>query len=407
MRIGSIAGALELSGDFFRWVQAARSDQASPEFDWPDQPPHNVGDWFVTKIVDRLIEFDEVLHMTPESSARDWDEFNETCPVLLLKGGNMLYPGWFEENLPPWMLRKVKIPIVLFGAGIQNVPAGGIPFTDMDLLSLRMIHANCHSSAVRGELSAQVLADHGIHNTTVTGCPTLFWGRQPELHLRQPSLDRVGFSLRTYLFNDDGEDELRAQYRKLEELRGIAQEVVVVLQGEDQTLQLHDLVHRSGGEYAGRVDAYGDSSRIVRKTRLDAHALKADIHRELDHLAGRELVDWLVMNTYSSWDADDYIRIYKSCGAMVGCRLHSNLVSLANGTPAFFLTYDDRTRELVQLLGAPNTSVSDFEPEMLAAADWSEMTRRYRDQLFPEMVAFLENNGLPHRLTKQPQALQL
>src|SRR5215217_7507973 len=122
MRIGSLAGPLELGGDYCRWVQAARGDQATPSFDQPNQPAPNVGDWFVTKIVDRLIDFDEVLTMTPSSSARDWEEFNETCPVLLLKGGNMLSPGWFEKNLPATMLQNVKVPIVLFGAGIQNVP---------------------------------------------------------------------------------------------------------------------------------------------------------------------------------------------------------------------------------------------------------------------------------------------
>jgi hypothetical protein len=395
VRIGSLAGPLELGGDYCRWVQAARSDQATPSFDQPNQPAPNVGDWFVTKIVDRLIDFDEVLTMTPTSSARDWDEFNETCPVLLLKGGNMLSPGWFEKNLPASMLQKVKAPIVLFGAGIQNVPSGGVPFTAGDLHSLRLIHERCDSSAVRGDLSAQVLSDHGITNVTVTGCPTLFWGRRPELVVRPPGFDQVGFTLRTYLFNK-GPEEVTAQYRTVGQLRELARRVIVVLQGEDRTLQLHDLVRRGGAEYAGKVSAYGDGSRLLRKQPLDEEALLSRIHADLDHLAGREVVDWLAANTYSSWDPDDYIRLYKECSLMVGCRLHSNLVALANGTPAFFLTYDDRTRELVELLGAPNAPVADFDPAMLAEADWSEFGHRYRDVLFPRMVSFLERNGLPH-----------
>jgi hypothetical protein len=136
----------------------------------------------------------------------------------------------------------------------------------------------------------------------------------------------------------------------------------------------------------------------LRKQPLDEEALLSRIHADLDHLAGREVVDWLAANTYSSWDPDDYIRLYKECSLMVGCRLHSNLVALANGTPAFFLTYDDRTRELVELLGAPNAPVAEFDPAMLAEADWSEFGRRYRDVLFPRMVSFLERNGLPHHL---------
>jgi polysaccharide pyruvyl transferase WcaK-like protein len=404
MRIGSLAGPLELGGDFDRWVQAARSDQASPHFDRPGQPAPNVGDWFVTKIVDRLIDYDEVLTMTPQSTGRDWDELNETCPVLILKGGNMLYPGWFEKNLPASTLAKAKIPIVLFGAGIQNVPAGGVPFTEGDLASLRIIHEQCESSAVRGELSAQVLADHGIHNVTVTGCPTMFWGRQPDLTVRPATFDQVGFTLRTYLFNE-GPDAVRAQYRTLGQLREMAARVIVVLQGEDRTLQLHDLVRRAGAEFSGRIAQHGDSARLLTKERLNEEQLLARIHDDLDHLAGPSLVEWLAVNTYSSWDPDDYIRVYRECGLMVGCRLHSNLVALANGTPGFFLTYDDRTRELVELLHAPNSPVADFDPAMLAAADWSTFTGRYRDVLFPTMVAFLERNGLPHHLVNNAQLL--
>jgi hypothetical protein len=236
----------------------------------------------------------------------------------------------------------------------------------------------------------------------VTGCPTLYWGRQPELELRDPSLDRVGYTLRTHLFTADP-DVRRAQYGTLQQLRDLAASVVVVLQGEDRVLQLHHLVHHDGAEYAGRVQPYGDSSRLVTKQRLNADALLGQIHAELDAVAGSELVEWLAVNTYASWDPDDYIRTYRSFGLIVGCRLHSNLVALANGTPAVFLTYDDRTRELVRLLGVPGAEVNAFDPASIKEADWSDFVMRYRERLFPEMVSFLERNGLPHRLAITPR----
>ncbi len=405
MRIGSLAGPLEVGGDYYRWIQAARSDRATPDFYDPNAPEPNVGDWFVTKIVDRLIDFDEVMYITPWSTPRDWDELNETCELLVLKGGNMLYPGWFEEHLPPELLEHVKIPILLFGAGIQNVPAGGVPFTPDDLRSLRIIHDHCDSSSVRGHLSAQVLADHGIHNATPTGCPTLFWSRQPALPLRPPSYERVGFTLRRYLFSDDLSQE-SGQFDTIRALRSMAADLVVVLQGEDRALFLVDLIRTTGAEWSGQLShKHGDGSRLLVKQRLNAEALLRGVHDDLDEVAGADLVDWLVEHTFSSWDPDAYVEFYRSCGLMVGCRLHSNLVALANGTPSYFLTYDDRTTELAELIGAPHAPVAGFDVARLAEADWGGVAARYRDELYPAMIDFLDRNRVPHHLPVPEVAL--
>lgn len=405
MRIASLAGPLELGGDYFRWVQAARSDQAAPAFDDPQRPPSNVGDWFVTKIVDRLLQFDEVLILTPHSTPRDWDEVNDTCDVLLLKGGNYLFPGWFERYLPVDVLERFRIPIVMFGAGIQHVPAGGVPFTAEDLRSLRLIHDRSDSSAVRGHLSAEVLAAHGISNVTVTGCPTLFWSRQPTLPLPPPSFGRVGFTLRNHLYSDDP-SSLRSQYDAMRAVRDRARDVVVVLQGEERHLQLHRLATAHRAEFVGRMRPHGDQLRRVTKQPIEPDSLLQQIHASLDGVAGAELVDWMTGHTYTSWDPDGFIDLYRSCDLMVGCRLHSNLVAMANGTPAYFLTYDDRTRELVDLLGSPGCDVGAFDVDAVAAADWSGFERCYEEQLFPTMTTFLDRNHLTHRLAVSAGAVE-
>jgi polysaccharide pyruvyl transferase WcaK-like protein len=83
---------------------------------------------------------------------------------------------------------------------------------------------------------------------------------------------------------------------------------------------------------------------------------------------------------------------------VVGCRLHSNLVSLANGTPTVFLTYDQRTQELAELLELPHCALGDFGPGFdLLGQDWRPFEKAYQVH-FAEMRRFLEANHLRHRL---------
>jgi polysaccharide pyruvyl transferase WcaK-like protein len=103
-------------------------------------------------------------------------------------------------------------------------------------------------------------------------------------------------------------------------------------------------------------------------------------------------------NTFFSYDIGEYLALYRSCGMVVGCRLHSNLLAVANGTPTVFLTYDQRTQELAELLELPHCALEDFGPEYdLFGQDWRPFEKSYRAH-FAELRRFLEANGLPHRL---------
>jgi len=397
VRVASLQGPLELGGDYWRWVQASRINRAVPEFSRPEQA-ENVGDWFVTQIVDRLVEFDELVLVPPAATPRQWDLVNETCDVMLLKGGNYLFPGFLRDHVGVEAIRNIRIPIVIMGAGIQDVGAGGVEFTPEDVEILRRIHDSCAASSVRGHLSAEVLAAIGIDNAIVTGCPTLFWAREPELTIRPPRPDHTGFTFRTWLYSRDDAPYV-AQFRALEALRGRSDRTSVILQGEELPLQQLHIARNWGATFAGSLvwDEDAELNRLVR-TRLDPDGLVAEIHAEMDAFAAPELIDWVTEQTFFSWDVADYMELYRSLGLVLGCRLHSNLLSLANGTPAFYLTYDDRTREIVELLALPSCDVLEagdgIDP---FAADWSPFEVAYRRQ-YAEMLRFLEANALAHRL---------
>jgi polysaccharide pyruvyl transferase WcaK-like protein len=87
--------------------------------------------------------------------------------------------------------------------------------------------------------------------------------------------------------------------------------------------------------------------------------------------------------------------------AVTGFRLHGNLIALANGVPALYVTYDSRTREFVETLGIPaiDSKAMDrfsFRREW-EKADFDKFERTYAAR-FGELVAFLEENNMPHRL---------
>src|SRR5262249_53914463 len=147
----------------------------------------------------------------------------------------------------------------------------------------------------------------------------------------------------------------RAQFRAVDAVRDKFGQVTVILQGEEVLLQRYLEARRWGAEHEAKLTAL-PGSRLRRLTRspLNADVLEREIHTRFQEFARPELLSWFMKNTFFSYDVGEYLSTYREQGMVVGCRLHSNLVALANGVPALFLTYDQRTQELVDLFEAPH-----------------------------------------------------
>ncbi|MGH2810780.1 MAG: hypothetical protein ACRDIA_07845, partial [Actinomycetota bacterium] len=116
MKLASIEGPLEIGLDYKRFVPAAKMDQANPPILNP-QSPHNIGDWFVTKVSDRLLDYDEILTIKPTAGQKEWDILNAECDALVLKGGNYIQPSWLTKTFGLEMFKKIRIPVIPFGVG--------------------------------------------------------------------------------------------------------------------------------------------------------------------------------------------------------------------------------------------------------------------------------------------------
>jgi polysaccharide pyruvyl transferase WcaK-like protein len=398
MRLATIQGALEIGLDYRRNVPAARSDRVgAPVLDL--KAPHNIGDWFVTKVTDRILDYDELVVVERDADQRDWDALNAECDALVLKGGNYLQPRWLSDTFGIDIFRKIRIPIILFGVGVQSGFAEVVRFDPDEVEILRYIHDSSAYSSVRGHATAEALESIGIHNYVVTGCPTVFWSRRPTITVRAAHDASAGFSYRQSLYSED-DDVYRAQLRALDTVRDRFGRVRVILQGEEVLLQRYLQATQWRAEDDVTVERVADTRlrRLVRRP-LDPATLAEQIHERYDRWAPRPtLIDWVMRNSFFSHDAGEYLAEYASHGMVVGCRLHSNLVAVANGTPTVFLTYDRRTEELADLFELPRCRLVDFDEQFdLLGQDWRGFEKRYMVH-FEELRRFLEANDLPHRL---------
>lgn len=398
MNVASILGPLEIGIHYWRSNQCAKMDQALPPFFDP-RTPHNLGDWFLTKITDRLLDYDELILVPKDASDAEWEYVNANCDVVVLRGGNYIQSRWLADQIGLEAIKKIEIPIVLFGAGVQTAFAEGpIEFDSEEREILERIHASAAYSSARGFRTAEALARIGIENVVVTGCPTVFWSRKPSLRLREPHDGSAGFTFRRGLYSHDV-DIYKAQFAAIELVRRRFGSVSIILQGEEVSLQEYHAARRWGAEHRGRLrDIPQSRLKRLERTPLDLDRLHAEIHGEYGDFASRALLDWLAASTFFSWDIGEYIDHYRSRGVVVGCRLHSNLLALANEVPAFYLTYDERTQEIVDLFDIPGCRLVDFGEHVdLLTQDWTAFERRY-EHYYGELLRFLDGNQLRHRL---------
>ena len=301
MKLATIQGPLEIGLDYHRYVPAAKMDQAaSPALNY--EHPHNIGDWFVTKATDRLLAYDELLIIRRDAD-REWDAINDECEALVLKGGNYIQADWLTREFGIELFRKVKIPIILFGVGLQAGKAEQVRFEPEEIEILRYIHDSSACSSLRGNSTAEALESIGITNFVVTACPTAYWSRQPELSVRPPSDDSAGFSFRQSLYSEDPA-VYEAQFRAIETVRDRFGSVTVILQGEEVLLQRYMEARRWGAEHEARLlPVPGTGLTRLTRTPLVAAAAGGRDPRTLRPLHQPPgVLDWFMNNSFFSYD---------------------------------------------------------------------------------------------------------
>lgn len=352
---------------------------------------HNIGDAFVFDSSLKLLNFNklDVLRIR-EVRREDIDRYNAEYDYCFLRGSNYIHNSMEWENAIP-VLEGLKIPVLAFGIGAQAPVTGKMQVSDTTKRVLHLIADKSTTLGVRGEFTADVLWQLGVRNTRVVGCPTLYRNNNPDLRITLPPLDAVrdvAFTLRR---------EVSGAY---------AQDITHYL-----TLH-HDVILEMARRFNIEVCAQGEIEE--KKILWGTPEQRAEAMAQLAHEGWFTSADDPMIRLYAeklfySDVVADWERLMRSKDMVLGYRLHGNLMALANGVPSVYFTYDSRTAEFVETYRIPAYDVFSKKPFVLEDY-WDQSlferfnrayTHRYRD-----MQAFLDENGIDHKMGRRP-ALRL
>lgn len=368
-------------------IVKAAGRQILPErsVDWYDVPFRrliddyfNTGDTAVFDSTLRLVKFDH------------YDDLNIDAPVdpagverlrqadcILLRASNYLHPYMDWGHFLPW-LEELQLPVICCGIGAQAATRQKMELGAEQVRLWKMIAERTHSIGVRGAFTAELLADHGIRNVEVVGCPTLFRARTPAHCLKGTGAypgSRVAFSIRRETgagYTQDPAEFLRLQKAIIERLAGI-----------------YELFLTAHGEVEEKILYYRDPLRMEEAVATLRAAGWLGEGSVLEDLYNRRL-----FFTTAARFMDDFNH---AMDATIGYRVHGVLPALAVGTPGILLRYDARSAELAEALDVPIV-----DPEEALHTPIGELFSRERFAAFERnfaghyqrMKGFIEANGV-------------
>lgn len=370
--------------DCVRWYQSSDTQK------WIDHY-HNIGDAFVFESSLKLLDYDhlDVVEIT-ELEPRAIEIWNSEYDYCFLRGSNYLNPtfNWFHAAD---IIEQLRIPVIAFGIGAQAPCQGTLELSPETIRVMRAMADHCTSIGVRGAYTAQVLADIGIRNTRIIGCPTLFRCNNPDLRVELPPLadvHSVGFTVRR---------EVSYEYAKDVQLYLSRHKTIIA-----------DLASR----FDLRLMAQGEveEKKLVFGTELQRFEAIVKLTQQ-KWFNGPEdpLLRLYCSQLFYSDVVADYDAVMRRQDLVLGYRLHGNLIALANGVPAIYFTYDSRTVEFAETFAIPAYDVFSSEPFALESywdqSRFEQFNRAY-SRGYREMRTFLDENGLDHKMKTEPSIVE-
>lgn len=286
--------------------------------------------------------------LTPEEGARISRDF--TC--IFMTTQDYVRADWPEVYFANALhnLELIQLPVIAFSLGANSF--GG---NDADLAQkLNPTHAKflytlaerCKTIAVRGDFTQQTLANMGIHNTVVTGCPTFY------LHGADRQFTKKPWDEEKMIGATGGFahlDRKQLHYYWQDELLFAK----ILYFSDDYTED--DFTHYSIHFFSNpKYQPY--------------------IYSTLDAVREQRASLFLDMQ---AWEED----IAARTNMVIGTRVHGAIAALNAGVPAIVLNNDARATEMCALFGIPhypdgvvsNVSLKD----MHARYDYAPMQHRY------------------------------
>lgn len=345
----------------------------------------NTGDYTVYDSSLKLLRFADVTvaNMTTFTD-KDVDTYNAEFDWCFLRGSNFINETMTWARLPE-LLKKLRIPVIPFAVGAQAETRRKLDLPAEAKEVWRLFADHCATIGVRGTYSAEVLNDIGIHNVEVVGCPSLFRCNDPWLRIAPKPLE----ALRQIAFNM--RREVSATYAA-----DMARYIAVQ----------RDFILRLADRFNVTVTAHGEPPE--KSFFFKEEAL---IDKHLPELVGSGWFDGpdgamarlYRNNMFFTNTVAEYDTFIRKMDLALGFRVHGNLPALANGVPAIFVEYDQRSSELAETFAIPRFTMDDIAShgldELYRTDLWDSFNARYTDH-YRRMRAFLDRNGMAHRLAE-------
>jgi hypothetical protein len=345
---------------------------------------HNIGDSFVyDSSLKVLNQSDFVVLEIAEVNERNIAQVNDHCCAVVLRGSN-----YFHANMDlaraEEVFRRIKVPIICFGVGIQKPDGRPLALTGAQVRMLHLLADRAESIGVRGTRTAEELASFGVKNLDVIGCPTLFRRRtrQGKIASWNPAaVRRVAFNIRREVSDDYARNASSYLKRHL------------------------DIFERFDAAFETTVMTHGEVAEKIFAFRQDAHyaAATEELSREgwFGKAPGDRVRAAYLNRIFYSDRVRDYDAFVRGFDLVTGHRLHGNLIALANGVPSFYFVYDERTHEICETFAIPYFDVRGakaFDLDEVMRPDLFDAFNAKFAPAYQTMVEFLDKNRLPHRL---------
>lgn len=315
----------------------------------------------------------------PSPEERPWTpeevEFiNEECSHFVFVAANDIWINPHcsasHHTMLAGNIARLKVPVVVFGLGTQTTyqPPGEVNIAPETLYFLKVLSEHSASIGVRGAFTAQILADLGLANVTVTGCQSAFWPMQAffETRLAEPCAARIAFNFTGFLMDMP--------------LIRLAMTLSWDLIGQQHP--------------AERQIASGMPTPEFPPRYLEAF--------KQGWLAPDAFKRWVKGHFYIFNEIETWFEHMRQYTFAVGTRFHGNMIALLSGVPALWIAHDMRTRELCEHLKLPSLWLRDanrFEKleDFLHAVDYTPFRQAYPEN-YRILYDFIQSSGLEHRL---------
>lgn len=340
----------------------------------------NIGDMVVFDSTLKMLSYSYAEGLVIDNVTEEMIDHYKTFDAVILRASNFIHNDMNWDNAIK-ILDRLDIPVIAIGVGAQASGYGLYQLDQHNLSFWKLISERSTAIGVRGEFSAELLKKNGINNVEVVGCPTLFRGRNRDLHIENPvDIRKVAFSVRSevdHTYTVDALEYLSTQRNLL----------LNFIHRFETRVTIH-------GEPAEKAFYYHEPEEMIiaERTFLAQGWWTPEVLDEMREIYKSKLFFFLKVSDYDEF-------IVKQDFA-IGYRVHGVLPALANGVAGALVTYDSRSGELAKTHKIPtldiNTQLTDSY-QFLRNVDFSDFNSQF-PKGYDKMRSLILRNGLGSKL---------